>query len=120
MTTADPSVTAALAEAEAVKALSRATGRLGKMLGLNVQAATNASPAKTTVALAILGEKPTVIVTVSETKAGATQNAAAFLERLADAFEARWQERHPAGPARETRPLPDLKGAKAPSVRRIG
>jgi hypothetical protein len=118
--TADQTVTAALAEAEAAKTLSRATGRIGKLLGLNVQAATNANPAKTTVALAVLGETPAVVVTTSETKAGALTNAAGFLDRLSDAFEARWHQRYPTRPVPERKPMPETKPQVMPSVRRIG
>ena len=112
-------INAALAESEASKSLLGATTRLGKLLGINIMAASNASKTKTTVALAILTEPKAVVVTTSGTKAGAAQNAADWLNRMSDAIEQRLSQRIAPRIPTEQKSLPEQKHTP-PQVKKIG
>lgn len=107
-------------EASALKELSKATGRAGKLLGLNIAAAVNANPAKTEIAIAILGERKSALKVSSATKAGAALNAAGFLNHLSDAVEQRLASKHPIRQPTEKKPLPEILPQHPPTLKRIG
>ncbi len=113
-------VQAALDEQTATKELSRATGRIGKLLGASIVAGVNANPAKTEIALTVLGEKKAGIKVTSATKTGAMLNVAGLLNVLSDLVEQRLAARHPPKPPSEPKSLPKQEPVSPGIVRRIG
>lgn len=111
---------AAVDEATAIKELSRATGRIGRLLGASIVAGTNANPTKTEVALTILGEKKAGIRVTSPTKVGALLNVAGLLNTFSDLIEQRLASRHPPVPPVERKTLPTQDQPRPVIVKRIG